>query len=75
MEHFDALIDNKSFFDLSVKNKQKAYEKLFEMSRSNNYKFGNLLDYTYHQKCYKLIVIDLSIQTNITIPQQISFTE
>ena len=31
---FNALIDNKSFFDQPVKNKQEAYEKLIEMPRS-----------------------------------------
>ena len=35
---------------------------------------GNLLDYSYHQNCYKLIGIDLSRQTNTAIPQQIYFT-
>ena len=34
---------------------------------------GNLLDYLYHQKCYKLIGIDLSRQKNETILQQINF--
>ena len=31
---FNALIDNKSFFDQPVKIKQEAYEKLLEMPRS-----------------------------------------
>ena len=34
---------------------------------------GNLLDYLYHQNYCKLIVIDLSRQTNTSIPQQINF--
>ena len=33
IKDFDALIDNKPFFDESVKNKQEAYEKLIEMSK------------------------------------------
>ena len=41
------------------------------MSRNDDYATGNLLDYLYHQKCYKLIGIDLSRQTNTSIPQQI----
>ena len=41
------------------------------MSRNDDYATGNLLDYLYHQKCYKLIGIDLSRQTNMSIPQQI----
>ena len=32
-----------------------------------------LLDYLYHQNNYKLIGIDLSRQTNASIPQQINF--
>ena len=33
IKDFDALIDNKPFFEESVKNKQEAYEKLIEMSK------------------------------------------
>ena len=62
-KNFNALIDNEPFFDQPVKNKQEAYEKLVEMSRSNDYAAENLLDYLHHQKCYKLIGIDLSRQT------------
>ena len=62
IKDFNALIDNKPFFDQPVKNKQEAYEKLIEMSRNDNYTAGNLLDYLYHQNYYKLIGIDLSRQ-------------
>ena len=41
------------------------------MSRNDDYTTGNLLDYLYHQKCYKLIGTDLSRKTNMSIPQQI----
>ena len=37
-------------------------EKIVEMLRNYNYKTGNLLDYLYHQKYYKLIGKDLSRQ-------------
>ena len=43
------------------------------MSRNNDYTTKNLLDYLYHQNYYKLIGIDLSRQTNTSIPQQINF--
>ena len=43
------------------------------MSRSNDYKTGNLLDFSYHQNYYKLIGIDLSRQTNTSISKQINF--
>ena len=74
IKDFNALIDNKPFFDRAVKNKQGAYEKLVEMSRKNDDTTGNLLYYLYHQNYYKLIDIDLSRQTNISTPQQINFT-
>ena len=70
---FNVLIDGKSFFDLSVKNEEEAYEKIIEMSNSNDYTIGNLLDYSYYKKNYKLIAIDLSKQTKIKDPQQINF--
>ena len=50
-------------FDQPVKNKQEAYEKLVDMSRTNDYATGNLLYYSYHQNYYKLVAIDLSRQT------------
>ena len=41
------------------------------MSINDEYATGNLLDYFYHQKCYKLFHMDISRQTNMSIPQQI----
>ena len=73
IKDFNALINNQPFFDQPVKNKQEAYEKLIEMSRNDDYTTGNLLDFSYHQNYYKLIGIDLSRQTNMSIPQQINF--
>ena len=70
IKDFNVLIDNNPFFDQPVKNKQEAYKKLTEMSGNNDYTTGTLLDYLYHQKCYKRIGIDLSKQTNTSIPQQ-----
>ena len=49
IEDFNALIDNKPFFDQSAKSKQEAYEKLIKMSRNDHYTIKNLLDYLYHQ--------------------------
>ena len=74
IKNFNAIIDNKLFFDQPVKNQQEAYEKLVQMSRNNDYTTGNFLDYLYHQKYYKLISIDLSRQKNSSFPQQINFT-
>ena len=48
IKDFNALIDNKPFFDQPVKNKQ-VYEKLIEMSRNDDYTTDNLLHYLYHK--------------------------
>ena len=44
------------------------------MSRNNDYTRGNILDFSYHQNYHRFIGIDLSRQTNTSIPQQINFT-
>ena len=44
IEDFDAVIDNKPFFDQPVKDKQEAYEKHAKMSKYDD-KAGHLLDY------------------------------
>ena len=67
IKDFNALFDNKPFFDRSVKNKQEAYEKLFEMPRNDDCTTGNLLNYLCHQKYHKIIGIDLLRQTNASI--------
>ena len=70
---FHVLIEGKSFFDLPVKNDEEAYEKIIDMSNNSDYTTGNLLDYAYYKKHYKLIAIDLSKQNKIKDPQQINF--
>ena len=37
IKDFNALINNKPFFDQPVEAKQEAYEKLIEMSRNDYY--------------------------------------
>ena len=58
---------------MPVKNEEEAYEKIIEMSNNNDYTTGNLLDFAYFKKHYKLIATDLSKQTKLKDPQQISF--
>ena len=70
---FNVLIDGKSFFDLPVKNEEESYEKIFEISNNNDYTTGNLLDFGFFNTDYKLIATDLSKQTKLKDPQQISF--
>ena len=61
---FNALIDGKGFFYTPIKNKE-AYEAIVEMRRNNDYTNGNLLDYQYFSKHYKLMTIDLSKQIEL----------
>ena len=70
---FHVLIDGKTFFNLPVKNEEEAYEKIIEMSNNNGYTTSNLLDFAYFKKNYRLTATDLSIQTKLKDPQQISF--
>ena len=63
----------KVFFDLPVKNEEEAYKKIIEMSNNNDYATGNLLDFAYLKKNYRLIAIDLNKQTNLKDPRQINF--
>ena len=70
---FNVLIDGKHFFDLPVRNEEKAYQKIIEMNSNNDYTTSNLLDFAYLKKNYKLIAIDLSKQTKLKDPQQIHF--
>ena len=49
-KNFNALFDNKPFYDQPIKNKQEVYKKLVEVSGNDDYATGNLLDYLYHQK-------------------------
>ena len=77
IKDFNVLIDEKTFFNVSIKNKEKTYEKIIEMSKNNDYTTGNLLDYEYFSKHYKLIAIGLSKQIELENPdlkQQIAFT-
>ena len=69
---FNVLTDGKSFFDFPVKNEEEGYKKIIYRSNNNDYTTGSLLDYFF--KKYKLIAIDLSNQTKVKDPQQISFT-
>ena len=62
VEDFNVIIDKLAFLDLPIKTEEEAYEKIIDISRNNEYTTGNLLDYDYFKKYYKLIAIDLSKQ-------------
>ena len=73
----NAIIDKLSFFSMPIKTEEETYEKVIDISRNNEYTTGNLLDYDYFKKHYKLIAIDLSkqqeLQENEDLIQQINF--
>ena len=49
IKDFSVLIDGKSFFDVSMKNKKETYQAIIEMSKNYDHTTGNLLDYEYIQ--------------------------
>ena len=73
----NVIIYKLSFFSMPIKTEEEAYEKIIDISRNNEYTTGNLLDYDYFKKHYKLIAIDLSkqqeLQENEDLSQQINF--
>ena len=75
VKDYNVIIDELAFFDLPIKTEEEAYEKIIDICRNNEYTTGNLLDYDYFKKYYKLIAIDLSkqqvLQENEDLIQQI----
>ena len=70
VKDYNVIIDKLAFFNLPIKTEEV-------ISRNNEYRTGNLLDYDYFKKHYKLIAIDLSkqqvLQDNEDLIQQINF--
>ena len=62
---------------MPIKTEEEAYEKIIDICKNNEYTTGNLLDYDYFKKHYKLFAIDLSkqqvLQENEDLIQQINF--
>ena len=77
VKDFNVIIDKLTFFDLPIKTEKEAYEKIVDISKNNEYTAGNLLDYDYFKKNYKLIAIDLGkqqvLQENEDLKQHINF--
>ena len=65
IKDFNVLINGKSFFDVPVKNKEEAYQKIIEISKNNDYTAGNLLDCECISKHYKLVTINLNKQIEL----------
>ena len=78
VKDYNVIIDKLALFDLPIKTEEEAYEKIIGISRNNEFTTGNLLDYDYSKKYYKLIAIDLRkqqvLQENENLIQQINFT-
>ena len=53
---------------MPIKNEEETYEQITEMGRNSDYTTGNLLNYKYFSKHYKLIAIDLSKQIELENP-------
>ena len=74
------MIDGKNFFDQPVKNDKITYENIrkIAISQGDDYTSGFMVDYTYFEKYYKMIRIDVSKQqaldANHKAIQQINFT-
>ena len=77
VKDYNVIIDKLAFLDLPITTEEEAYEKIIDISRNNEYTTGNLLDYNYFKKYYKLIAIDLSkqqvLQENEDLIQQVNF--
>ena len=77
VKDYNVVIDKLAFFNLPRKTEEEAYGKIIDISRNNEYTTGNLLDYDYFKKYYKLIAIDLSkqqvLQESEDLIQQINF--
>ena len=62
---------------MPIKKEEEVYEKIIDIRKNNEYTTGNLLDYDYFKKYYKLIAIGLSkqqvLQENEDLIQQINF--
>ena len=62
VKDYNVIIAKLAFFDLPITTEKEEYEKTIDISKNNEYTTGNLLDYDYFKKYYKLIAIDLSKQ-------------
>ena len=58
-------MESRSYFDVTVKNREGTYENIIEMSKNNDYTTGNLLNCEYFSKHYRLITVDLSKQIKL----------
>ena len=72
IKDFNVLYDRKRFFDFPVKNEEEAYEKIIAMCNINDYTTGKFIRFWLLKKII-IIPIDLSKQTKLKDPSQVSF--
>ena len=65
IKDYNFLVDRKAFFELPVKSMTETYGKIIDLGNNDYYTTGNLLDYEYFKKHFKLIAIDLSKQKEL----------
>ena len=53
-----------------MRNEEEAYEKIIEMSRNDDNRTGNLLDFAYFKNNYRIIANDLIKQSKLMDAQQ-----
>ena len=78
IKNFNAIINQKNFYDQAVDSGIKRYEEIRELTtdQGEGYTTGCLLDYDYIKNHYRLIVADLSRQKELDAhPKAIPQTE
>ena len=72
------MIDGHIFFDQPVKTDLRTYENIRKTDQGDDYTTGCILDYSYFNKYYKFIAIDLrkqqALDSDTKAIHQINFT-
>ena len=80
IENYNIEIDGRNFYDQPINDSIKQYDKIRKIStgQGDDYTTGCLLDFSYFEKKYRLIAVDLSKQKALDADsraiQQIIFT-
>ena len=80
LKKYNVEIDSRNFYDQAINDSIKQYDEIRKIStgQGDDYTTGCLLDFTYFEKNYRLIAIDLSKQKALDADpkaiQQIIFT-
>ena len=62
IKDYNVMINRQNFFDQPVKNDLRAFDNMWKIGtgQENDYAAGCLINYSYFNNFYKIIVIDLS---------------